>query len=111
LRRAVIESDDELLIQERLQTALFEDILAEAFARDFSEQPDDLRSRLMAAVAVNGLRAISFWWYRQEPATHRDAHQPWVLDATYLTTIIQAAESAITAIPQPHEPVPQRDSR
>jgi AcrR family transcriptional regulator len=102
-RRAIIENDDQLLIQERLHTALLEDVLAEAFARDLQEQPDDLRSRLMAAVVVNGLRAIWFWWYRQQPETHPDAREPWQLEATYLTSVVQAAEAAIANIPQPDE--------
>jgi AcrR family transcriptional regulator len=101
-RRAIIDSDESLQTQDRLRVALFEDMLADAFARDLGESPDDLRSRLMASIAVNGLRAVWFWWY-----THRDGQgdprEPYALDATYLTSLIRAAEDAIEALPTPPE--------
>jgi AcrR family transcriptional regulator len=97
-RRLVIDSDDALLLQERLRSALLEDVFATAFARDLGETADDLRSRLMASITVSGLRAISFWWYRQ-PAG--DPREPYRLDETYLTTVIRAAERALEAIPGP----------
>lgn len=105
-RRAIIESDDSLLVQERLRNALLEDVFAEAFAADLGETPDDLRSRLMAAVAVSGLRAIWFWWYRQHEDGVADMREPFYLDATYLTRLLSAAEAAVEAIPSPRELFP-----
>jgi AcrR family transcriptional regulator len=101
-RRAIIDEDDSLLVQERLRNALLEDVFAEAFAQDFGETSEDLRSRLMAAVAVSGLRAIWFWWYRQQDEREIDDNgQPYALDARYLTELLSAAEAAVEAIPSP----------
>ena len=110
-RRAVIDSDDAVLAQERLRLALLEDVLAEAFARDLNESSDDLRARLMAAVAVNGLRAIWFWWYRHQQDGAGDPRDVYDLDATYLTSLLEAAERAIEAIPSPDEHFRQRGAR
>jgi AcrR family transcriptional regulator len=106
-RRAIIDSDDSLLVQERLRNALLEDVFAEAFARDLGETPEDLRSRLMAAVAVSGLRAIWFWWLRQHESGEADMREPFTLDATYLTRLLSAAEAAIEGIPSPSELFPR----
>jgi AcrR family transcriptional regulator len=102
-RRTVIDGDDTLLAQERLRLALLEDVFAEAFARDLGEDADDLRSQLMASVTVNGLRAIWFWWYRHQTNQKMDPREPYALDATYLTSVIKAAETALEAIPKPAE--------
>jgi AcrR family transcriptional regulator len=104
-RRAIIDGSDALLAQERLQIALLEDVLAEGFARDLGEGADDLRSRLMAAVAVTGLRAIWLWWFRHD----RESREPHTLDATYFTSVIKAAETALAVIPSPSEHVAQSD--
>jgi hypothetical protein len=101
-RRAVIDGSDMLMAQERLRAALLEDVFAEAFARDLGENADDLRSRLMASVTVNGLRAVWLWWYSHQ-SNPMDPREPYVLDATYLTTVIRAAETALEAIPKPAE--------
>ncbi len=100
-RRAVIDGDEALLKEERLRTALLEDVLAEAFGRDLNESSDDLRSRLMASVAVNGLRAIWFWWYTHLREGRAEAGEPYTLEAIYLTRLISAAEDAIEALPSP----------
>lgn len=102
-RRAVIDADDTLLTQERLRLAWLEDVFAEAFARDLGEDADDLRSRLMASVTVNGLRAIWLWWHRHQTNEHMDPREPYALDATYLTRVIKAAETALESIPNPTE--------
>jgi AcrR family transcriptional regulator len=107
-RRAIIDEDDSLLVQERLRNALLEDVFAEAFAQDLGETSEDLRSRLMAAVAVSGLRAIWFWWYRRRDQRDiDDMSQPYALDATYLTELLSAAEAAVEAIPTPAERFPR----
>jgi AcrR family transcriptional regulator len=102
-RRAIIDGDDTLFVQERLRTALLEDVFAEAFAQDLGEESEDLRSRLMAAVTVSGLRTIWFWWYRQHEEGDVDMREPYELDATYLTGLLRAAAAAIEAIPSPSE--------
>ncbi len=101
LRRPIIDADQELLGQERLRLALLEDIFAQAFARDLGETPDDLRSRLMAALAVAGLHAIWMWSYRRRTASGFDPLAPYTLDGVYLTKMLVAAETAIEQIPRP----------
>jgi AcrR family transcriptional regulator len=103
--RAIIDGDESLQREERLRTALLEDVLAEAFARDLRENADDLRSRLMASVAVNGLRAVWFWWWRRHRDGDGDFREPVALEALYLTSLIRAAEDAIEALPSPPEHV------
>ena len=110
LRRSVADSDEAVLAQERLRLALLEDVLAEAFARDLHETSDDLRARLMAAVAVNGLRAIWFWWYRHQQDGVGDPRDVYALDATYLTSVLEAAERALEAIPSPEEHLRRREA-
>jgi AcrR family transcriptional regulator len=102
-RRTVIDNDETLLAQERLRLALLEDVFAEAFARHLGEDADDLRSRLMASVTTNGLRAVWLWWYRHQTNQTMDPREPYALDATYLTRVIKAAETALEAIPRPDE--------
>ncbi len=101
LRRSIIEADEALQTQERMRLALLEDVFAEAFARDLRESPDDLRSRLMASVAVNGFRFIWTWWYEQVRDEKFDPGEPFRLDATYLTSLVKAAETALEGIPSP----------
>jgi AcrR family transcriptional regulator len=101
LRRKIIEGDEVLLARERLRLALLEDAFAEAFARDLGETSDDLRSRLMAAVAVNGLREVSLWWYRHHDDDDGDPREAFELDATYLASLLEAAKRALDTLPSP----------
>ena len=103
LRRTIIDSDQALLAQERLRHALLEDILAEAFARDLGESSDDLRSRLMGAVALNALRVVWAWWYRNLTDNAGDAREALALDMSYVTSLLDAAAHAIEAIPSPQD--------
>jgi AcrR family transcriptional regulator len=100
-RRAIIDANDDLLAAERLRLALLEDVFAEAFACEFDESPTDLRSRLMAALATNGLRTIWQWWYPQLDSEHDDPHELSQLDAVYLIRLLDAAQLALEAIPKP----------
>jgi len=54
-RRRVIERNDPLRARERLDQAIFEDQLADAFARDLAEPASSLRCRAMAAAAAHVL--------------------------------------------------------
>ena len=87
---------------------MLEDIFAEAFARDLDESSDDLRSRLMAAVALNGLRAVWTWWSRHQNDDPGNAPDVHVLDTTYLTSLLEAAEQALEMIPSPSQHLRQR---
>lgn len=100
-RRSIIDSDETLQKLERMRIALLEDVFAEAFADELRETPDDLRSRLMASVAVNGFRLIWAWWYEHLADETFDPTEPLRLDATYLTALVTAAEGALELIPSP----------
>jgi AcrR family transcriptional regulator len=100
-RRAIIDDNDDLLAAERLRLALLEDVFAEAFASEFDESPADLRARLMAALATNGLRTIWQWWYPQSEDEDDDPHELSQLDAVYLIRLLDAAQLALEAIPKP----------
>jgi AcrR family transcriptional regulator len=102
-RRTLIDGDESLQALERLRHARLEDVFAEAFASDLGETADDLRSRLMASVTLNGLRAIWFWWYRRHTEGDLDVREPFELDATYLTRLVKAAEAAIEDLPMPED--------
>jgi AcrR family transcriptional regulator len=99
-RRAIIDTDEGLLIEERVRLALLEDILAAAFAIDLEEDANDLRARLMGAIAVSGLRAIWVWWFDHRLNADSDPREPYTLDATYLTRVLDAAESVLEDIPR-----------
>jgi AcrR family transcriptional regulator len=101
-RQLVVNDDASLQALERLRFAALEDVLAEAFASDLGETADDLRSRLMASITVNGMRAVWFWWYRHADG-NVNAWESLVLDETYLIRLITAAESAIEELPMPPE--------
>jgi hypothetical protein len=101
LRRSINDSDETLQKRERMRLALLEDVFAEAFAEDMRETPDDLRSRLMASIAVNGFRLIWAWWYEHLADERFDPTEPLTLDATYLIALVTAAEGALELLPSP----------
>jgi AcrR family transcriptional regulator len=100
-RREVIDANEELLAEERLRFAMLEDVFAEAFAQDLEEGPNELRSRLLAAIANAGLRAVFRWAYQRDSAERFEPRDAYLLDSMYLTKILSAAEDAISQIPQP----------
>jgi AcrR family transcriptional regulator len=100
-RRAIIDQSEELLAEERQRLAALEEVFAAAFADDLDETHDELRSRLMAAMTVVGLRTVWLWSYRQQTEAGFNPRTPYALDRTYLTTILIAAEAAIEQLPGP----------
>ncbi len=101
-RHAIISENDNLVAGERLRIALLEDLFAEAVASDFGEAPTDLRSRLMASVATNGMSTVWKWWFPQlVDREFVDAQELSELDATYLVGLLDAAETALAALPKP----------
>ena len=78
-----------------------EDLFAEAVAPDFGEAPTDLRSRLMGAVATNGLLAVYQWWYPRSPIGDYNRTELSELEATYLIKLLDVAQTALGELPQP----------
>lgn len=103
-RRAIIQSQNALLVGQRLRFALIEDDLALAFAEDVGVNPDDLRVRLLASLATNGLQTVWNWWLEQQNTEQVDAIGLAKLDAAYLIRLISAAEDLVKTIPAPPEP-------
>jgi AcrR family transcriptional regulator len=99
-RRATIASEDSLRAAERLRLAELEDAFTEAFAQDLGETPADLRARLMASLATNGLNTIWQWWYPRLTDERLDLHELATLDATYLLSVLDAAEELLKTIPR-----------
>jgi AcrR family transcriptional regulator len=100
-RRATIEANETLRAAERLRRAHLEDAFAEAFAEDLGETPADLRARLMASIATNGLQTIWQWWQLHTTGPHFDPREVADLDATYLVSVLEATRNLLHAIPQP----------
>lgn len=112
-RRTAIDSDKTLQAAERLRLARLEDTFAEAFADDLGETAQDLRARLMASLATNGLNTIWNWWYPRLAHGQLDLNQLATLDATYLVSVLDAAEQLLKTIPTPpaHLAAKPRDDR
>jgi AcrR family transcriptional regulator len=99
-RRATIASEESLRAAERLRLAELEDAFTEAFAQDLGETPADLRARLMASLATHGLNAIWQWWQPRLTDQRLDLHELAMLDATYLLSVLDAAEELLKTIPK-----------
>ena len=100
-RRSLIESDDALATGRRLRVALLEDDLALAFADEVGDNPDDLRPRLLASLAANGLTTVWNWWLQRQSTEEVDGSGLAKLDVAYLIRLISAAEELVTTIPAP----------
>lgn len=99
-RRVAIAAEESLRSAERLRLAQLEDAFTEAFAADLGETPDDLRARLMASLATNGLNTIWQWWYPRLTDGRLDLDELATLDATYLLSVLDAAEDLLKRIPR-----------
>ncbi len=100
-QREIIGSNEALIAAQRLRRALLEDAFAEIFATDSGQSADDLHPRLMASVVTNTFVTVTQWWYTHradEPPTGRGLY---ALDATYVTHLIAAADTALKTIPSP----------
>ena len=100
-QREIVDADETLVTARRLRLALLEDTFAELFAADTGEAPDDLRPRLMASIVVNTLTTIWQWWYTHRADPQAPPPELYSLDATYLTRLLTAAETALKTIPAP----------
>jgi AcrR family transcriptional regulator len=100
-RRMTIAKDETLRAAERLRLAELEDAFAEAFAEDLGEHPNDLRTRLMASIAANGLNTVFRWWYPQATQAHVDLNEVARLDVTYLISVLDAASRLLRTLPPP----------
>ena len=96
----IIASDPELRSAERLKLALFEDVLAAAYARDLGESADGVRARVMAAIALRGMVEVWSSWYQQHAADPDfDLSDALVLKVEYLEPALAIGLQALALLP------------
>lgn len=98
---AIIAAAPELGAEERLRSALLEDVLAEAFARDLDEPADGVRSRVLASLAYRGMHEVWAAWYAKH-ANDAEMHLEDALEAkaVYLTELLGTARGFVDHLPQ-----------
>jgi AcrR family transcriptional regulator len=100
LVRTVIASDAELVAAERLRVALFEDLLATAFARDLNEPADGIRAHALGTIAHRALRPIWFVWFEPSTGTTDDQTQAELSHVlSPLRAILETAVTITAALP------------
>jgi AcrR family transcriptional regulator len=99
---ALVASHPELQAQYRLRSARFEDVLAEAFARDLAEPADGVRARVLAAIAWRGMHDVWVAW-RQTHASDEaeDLKELCTVKADYIRRALHAGLQVVEAIPRP----------
>jgi AcrR family transcriptional regulator len=96
----IIASDPELRSAERLKLALFEDVLAAAYARDLGESPDGVRARVMAAIALRGMVEVWSSWHDQHAADPDfDMSDALALKVEYLEPALAVGLQAVALLP------------
>jgi AcrR family transcriptional regulator len=98
----LVASDSELQSQFRLRSALFEDVLAAAFAGDLGEPADGIRPRVLAAIAWRGMLDVWNVWH----ATHssdeaEDLKELCRVKADYVRRALEAGLQGIELLPRP----------
>jgi AcrR family transcriptional regulator len=96
----IIESDPGLQAEERLRMATFEDVLAEAFARDLAEPADGIRPRVMAVIAIAGLVSVwRSWMERHSSDADIDLEALVKVKADYLDKALHTGLVVIESLP------------
>jgi AcrR family transcriptional regulator len=104
LRRlpAIVQSEPELVAEERLRRALLEDVFAEAYALDLDEPAEHLRARVMATIAMRAMIEVWETWHLQHAD---DAELDLVgmieVKTAYLERALEAGAAAIETLPSP----------
>ncbi len=98
----LIASHPELQAQYRLRSALFEDVLAAAFARDLDEPSDGLRARVLAAIAWRGMLDVWNVWHATHAADEpEDLEELCRIKADYVRRALEAGLQGIELLPRP----------
>jgi AcrR family transcriptional regulator len=97
----IIAAVPELQAGNRFRLAVLEDILTEAFARDFDEAPGRVRARVMASIVVSAMESVWETWYRQHSAdSHFDPTEVFAIKADYVARALFAAAALVASIPK-----------
>jgi AcrR family transcriptional regulator len=99
---SLVESDAELQAQFRLRSAVFEDVLAAAFASDLGEPAGGVRAHVLAAIAWRGMLDVWHVWH----ATHasdeaEDLKELCRIKADYVRRALEAGLQGIELLPRP----------
>ena len=98
----LIASDAELQSQFRLRSALFEDVLATAFAGDIGEPADGIRPRVLAAIAWRGMLDVWNVWHATHSADEaKDLKELCRVKADYVRRALEAGLQGIELLPRP----------
>jgi AcrR family transcriptional regulator len=97
----IIEAVPELQSENRLRLARLEDLLAEAFARDFGEPPPSVHARVMASIVLSGMESVWETWYRQHSAdADFDPTEAFALKADYVSRALHASAGLVASLPR-----------
>ena len=98
----LVESDAELQAQFRLRSALFEDVLAEAFASDLGEPAGGVRAHVLAAIAWRGMLDVWNVWHATHASNEaEDLKELCQLKADYIRRALEAGLQGIELLPRP----------
>jgi AcrR family transcriptional regulator len=104
LRRlpGIVQSEPELIAEERLRRALLEDVFAEAYALDLEEPADHLRARVMATIAMRAMVEVWETWHVQHADdAELDLAGMIEVKTAYLERALEAGAAAIVTLPSP----------
>jgi AcrR family transcriptional regulator len=97
----IIAGVPELQAGNRLRLALLEDILTEAFARDFDDAPGRVCARVMASIVLSAMESVWETWYRQHSADPNfDPTEVFALKADYVARALAAGAEVVALIPK-----------
>ena len=98
----LLTSNPELVAQHRLRSAMFEDVLAAAFARDLGEPADGVRPRVLAAIAWRGMLDVWNVWHATHAAEEaQDLKELCRIKADYVRRALDAGLKGIDLLPRP----------
>jgi AcrR family transcriptional regulator len=98
----LVDSDPELQAQYRLRSALFEDVLAETFARDLGEHADGVRPRVLAAIAWRGMHEVWTVWHETHASEEdEDLKELCGIKADYVRRALEAGLKGVELLPRP----------
>jgi AcrR family transcriptional regulator len=96
----IVAGSSELQDERRIRIARVEDLFAKLFADDIGGDPDGIQARVMAAVALRGMKGVWKDWYRkhgENPAL--DMSDVCALTGDYLRRALTATSAVIDALP------------
>ena len=98
----LMESDPELQAQFRLRSAVFEDVLAEAFASDLGEPAGGVRAHVLAAIAWRGMLDVwNVWQVTHASDEADDLKELCRVKADYVNRALEAGLQGIELLPRP----------